>query len=55
MTDANELSIYSSDDDAMDETKTYEPDPKLIAKLYCEIKEKKILNLDWKFAGNQLN
>lgn len=46
----NSFSVYSSGDEE-EANNLYQQDPKLIAKLYCEIKEKKILNLDWNCAG----
>ena len=53
MTETESFSIYSSGDECSEgpEAKMFEPDPRLIAKLYCEIKENKTLNLDWKCAG----
>ena len=52
MTEIESFSIYSSADEENEESSNaYEPDAKLIAKLYCEIKESKVLSLDWKFSG----
>ena len=54
MTEVESFSVYSSEDECGDgqtAAKMFEPDPRLIARLYCEIKKNKILSLDWKCAG----
>ena len=52
MTEVESFSIYSSEDECVDgQEPKLDLDPRLIAKLYCKVKEKKTLNLDWKSAG----
>lgn len=53
MSEVESYSVYSSEDECGDgqEPKMFEPDPRLIARLYCEIKKNKTLSLDWKCEG----
>lgn len=48
MTEIESFSAYSSDEENKSE---YQPNAELIAKLYQEIKDKKVLTLDWKCLG----